>query len=89
MANAMRAKIARRERARDNDGFAMERKAIGMGVIGGILLMVVAAVWFFLGLAAGRVFIYPPILFCMGIYAIITGIYDGVTGKGKARRSKR
>jgi hypothetical protein len=81
----MRSDAARRARERD-DSFHYEKKAIGMGVVGGIILIAIACVWFFAGLAAGRIFFYPPILFCMGIYAIITGLYDTVTGKNRKRR---
>ncbi len=43
------------------------------GVVGGLLMMVIAAVWFFAGYAAGRIFIYPPILFIIGFVAMIKG----------------
>jgi hypothetical protein len=55
-------------------GTSLERKAISMGVVGGIIMIVVAAVWFFAGLAAGYVFFYPPILAVIGIYAIVKGV---------------
>ena len=38
-----------------------------------ILVVAGAAIWFFAGLAAGRIYFYPPILFCLGIGAIING----------------
>ena len=44
------------------------------GVLGGILMIVVAVIWFFGGLAAGVIFIYPPILLIIGIVAIIRGV---------------
>lgn len=47
--------------------------AVHREIVAGILMMVGAAVWFFLGLAANRFFIYPPILFVLGIAAVIRG----------------
>lgn len=44
---------------------------------GGLLMMVGAVVWFFLGLAAGRIFFYPPILFIIGLVAVVKGFFDG------------
>ncbi|MFO0864731.1 MAG: hypothetical protein U0744_08785 [Gemmataceae bacterium] len=43
-------------------------------VIGGILMMVGALVWFVLGLFADRIFIYPVILFIAGIVALVKGL---------------
>src|SRR5207247_6470440 len=47
--------------------------AIHPSILPGLAMMAGAAIWFFVGLAAGRIFFYPPILFCLGIAAIITG----------------
>ena len=44
------------------------------GIIGGVLMMVIAVVWFFVGLAAGFIFFYPPILFVVGIVAFVKGL---------------
>jgi len=44
------------------------------GMVGGVLMMVIAVVWFFVGLAAGWIFIYPPILFVVGIVAFVKGL---------------
>jgi hypothetical protein len=44
------------------------------GVIGGVLMMVIAVVWFVVGLHAGWIFFYPPILFVIGIVALIKGL---------------
>jgi hypothetical protein len=40
---------------------------------GGILMMVIAVVWFFGAAAFGVYFWYPPILFIMGIVAVVRG----------------
>jgi hypothetical protein len=39
-------------------------------------MMVIAVVWFVLGLMGGIIFFYPPILFVIGIAALIKGIID-------------
>jgi hypothetical protein len=65
-----------------NDFFAIEKKGIEKGVAGGLLMMVIAAVWFFLGLEADRIFFYPPILFIVGLYAFVKGLLTGnLTGR--------
>jgi hypothetical protein len=44
------------------------------GVVGGLLMILIAVVWFVAGLAAGYIFFYPPILFVIGIIAFIKGL---------------
>ena len=62
--------------------FAQEQKGIQKGVVGGILMVVIAVVWFFGGLAFDRIFFYPPILLIIGVYAIVKGIADkNMSGK--------
>src|SRR4051812_496982 len=51
--------------------------SINSGAIGGLLMMVVAAPWFVVGLSFGRIFFYPPILFVIGAIAIIKGLLGG------------
>ncbi len=50
---------------------------INAGVAGGILMMLIAVIWFVVGLAGGIIFFYPPILFVIGIVAIIKGGFGG------------
>ncbi len=51
-------------------------------MVGGILMMVIAVVWFVVGYVAGWVFYYPPILFLIGLYAFFKGMFTGnVSGK--------
>lgn len=47
---------------------------ISPGVMGGIGSMVLAAIWFVAGLAADRIFLYPPIMFVLGFVAVIRGL---------------
>lgn len=62
------------ERAQEWQGGGI---AIHPEIIAGLGMMAGAAIWFYVGLAANRIYIYPPILFCLGIAAIIRGF----TGK--------
>src|SRR5262249_53690769 len=63
-------KVSRDLRREDDRGGGI---AVHPEILAGIGMMVGALVWFFAGLAANRIFIYPPILFCLGIAAIIRG----------------
>ena len=47
--------------------------SINSGVVGGILMILIAIVWFVGGLMAGYIFFYPPILAVIGFIAIIKG----------------
>ncbi|MDN5203791.1 hypothetical protein QQ008_20540 [Fulvivirgaceae bacterium BMA10] len=60
-----------------NDFFSPEKKGIKMGVVGGVIMMIIALVWFFLGWQAGYIYFYPPVLFVIGIYAFFRGIVKG------------
>ena len=51
--------------------------SINAGVVGGILMMGIAVVWFIVGLAGGIIFFYPPILFVIGIIAFFKGLAGG------------
>jgi hypothetical protein len=37
--------------------------------------MAVAVVWFVIGYEAGRIFIYPPIMFVLGLVAVVRGLF--------------
>ncbi|MFL5328902.1 MAG: hypothetical protein ACJ8C4_08290 [Gemmataceae bacterium] len=58
----------RKQRERTKTSFA-----VNPSIVSGILMMLGAVVWFVAGLAAGYIFFYPPILFVLGIGAIIKG----------------
>lgn len=45
-------------------------------VIGGIVAMLIAVVWFVGGLSAGYIFFYPPVMFVLGLIAVIRGLLD-------------
>jgi hypothetical protein len=63
--------------AESSGGFGMEKKGIKKGVVGGVIMILIAVVWFFAGLAADRIFFYPPILFFIGLYAVVKGLAEG------------
>jgi len=65
------------EREADAGGFGPERTALSWGVPGGILLIGVAAVWFFIGWEAGYIYFYPPVLAAIGVYGVIKGLAGG------------
>jgi late competence protein required for DNA uptake (superfamily II DNA/RNA helicase) len=68
----------------DTGFFAPERKGIQKGALGGIIMMAIALVWFITGYAAGTIFLYPPILFVIGLYSLIKGLASGnIAGKKK------
>jgi hypothetical protein len=68
------AKPARKKKAKpvaSSGGFAVDPS-----IIGGIAMMIGAVVWFVLGLKAGIIFFYPPVLFVIGIVAFVKGLID-------------
>jgi hypothetical protein len=57
--------------------FGPEKKGIAKGVLGGFAMMAIAVVWFVAGWAVGYIFFYPPILFLIGLYATLKGVFTG------------
>lgn len=80
---------AHRLTAADEGGggvFAPEKKGLDAGMIGGALMMIIAVVWFIVGWAAGVIFFYPPILFIIGLFGFLKGLFTGnVTGNRNTR----
>lgn len=71
-------------------GYAPERAAFNLGVVGGLILIGIAAVWFFVGWQMGYIFFYPPILALLGVVALIKGAAEGnLAGKRAAPRRRR
>jgi hypothetical protein len=48
--------------------------SLNAGIVGGILMMLIAIVWFVVGLMFGILFFYPPILLVIGAIALIKGL---------------
>ena len=51
--------------------------SVNSGVVGGLLMMGIAVVWFVVGLAAGWLFYYPPVLLVIGFIAMVKGMTGG------------
>lgn len=77
---------ARAQATSQGGSFAPEKAGLRAGVVGGLLMMALAAVWFFGGLAVGYIFFYPPILFIVGLVGLLKGIFDGNLAGGRHRR---
>jgi hypothetical protein len=60
----------RREAPSPRGGFG----TTNAGVAGGLLMMIIAVVWFVVGAMFDIWFIYPPILFILGLIAFIKGL---------------
>ena len=45
-------------------------------VIGGIVAMVIAVVWFVAGLAGGVIFFYPPVMFVLGLVSVFSALFN-------------
>lgn len=69
--------------------FASERGALKMGVLGGVIAMVIALGWFIRGWNKGYIYIYPSILFAVGIYALIKGLMNRKISGEKADSKSR
>ena len=70
----------RREDSRSGPSVSFEEGwfgSINAGVVGGLLMMLIAVVWLVVGLAAGWIFFYPVILFFIGIFAVLKGAFGG------------
>ncbi len=70
-------KVAQRERESRGLPIAFEEGWFGSmnaGVIGGLLMIVIAIAWFVAGLMGGIIFFYPPILLIIGVGAAIKGL---------------
>lgn len=80
-------RLANLQKAADSEeeyqgSFGLEKKGMSKGVLGGIIMMAIALVWFVGGWIMGIIFFYPPILFVIGLVAFIKGAVTGnIAGK--------
>jgi hypothetical protein len=73
-----RRRLKKKQTADEGGGFwAPEKAGIRYGVAGGLIMMAIAVVWFVAGLMFDWLFYYPPILFCIGVFALIKGLVTG------------
>ena len=64
--------IARQQHdQKESSYFAPEQKGMKKGVLAGLVMILIAVVWFFGGLAVDRIFFYPPVLLIIGIVAVV------------------
>jgi hypothetical protein len=76
MRRIMRSRPSLREPERNRRGFGGSGFHINAGIGGGLAMMFIAVVWFVLGLMAGFIFFYPPVLFIVGLVALIKGLLN-------------
>jgi hypothetical protein len=57
--------------------FGPEMAGMRYGVLGGLAMMAIAVIWFVVGLFFDYIFFYPPILFIIGIVAVVKGLMSG------------
>lgn len=79
--------LSKQEEQQGGGFFGPEKKGVKKGVLGGVIMIVIAAVWFFVGLEAGRIFFYPPVLFIIGVYSVGKGIVTGNLAGEKSQQT--
>lgn len=62
------------EEAAANGGQSLEGSIFNGGAVGGAIAMLVAVVWFVAGLMNDYIYFYPPILFVIGLGALMKGL---------------
>ena len=67
----------REQRRRSVDQGKSDEPVFDGGMISGMVMMIVAVVWFFGGLLVGIIWFYPPILFVLGLITFIGGCFGG------------
>ncbi len=66
-------KRQRSERIGSRDRYRTSGLVVNSSIISGLLMMGGAVLWFVVGLYAGWIFYYPPILFILGVASVIRG----------------
>lgn len=61
----------------DEGFFTPEKRGLEKGIAGGLVMMAIAVIWFGLGWAAGYIFFYPPVLFVIGLFGTLKGMFAG------------
>ena len=65
------------DQPQEHSHFGLEKSIMTGGVAGGLLAMIIAVVWFVVGLMNDRIFFYPPILLIVGLVAFFKGLMGG------------
>jgi hypothetical protein len=71
MPNPKRFKRRRARSKSSSSSWSMPSIVVSPTIITGLLMMAGAVVWFFGALALGWIFFYPPIMFVLGLAAVI------------------
>jgi hypothetical protein len=72
--NRKRRQAEKAQREGDKGSHSFEKGVFNSGVVGGILAMGGAVLWFVVGLMNDIIFFYPPILFVIGLGAFFKGL---------------
>ena len=70
------------DKGKYHHGFGWEHRGWDAGMTGGLSMMAIAAVWFFVGLYFGIIFKYPVILFIIGLVGFFRGLFTGNVSGG-------
>lgn len=76
------------ERNSENATFNPGQIAMNGGVVGGVVLLAIAALWLYLGWQEGFIFWYPLGLAVLGLLALVQGLFDW-NWKAEQRRRRR
>jgi hypothetical protein len=74
-------KKKRKSKKKKDDHLAFEKAILNSGIPGGVAAMVVATIWFIVAIMNDWIFWYPPILFCVGLAAVIKALVNPNEGK--------
>lgn len=78
--NAKREKIEKEKRDSEGGGGGATSgggELFGSSALYGVAMMIGAVVWFVVGLFFDRIFFYPPVMFVLGLVAMVRGLFDG------------
>ncbi|MBA4064131.1 MAG: hypothetical protein C0501_10540 [Isosphaera sp.] len=67
-------RLHRSRPAEEREHYQRPRIYISPGVLGGLASMVFGAGWFFVGLAADTIYLYAPVVFFLGLVAVVRGV---------------
>jgi hypothetical protein len=63
----------KKRKAKSSSSGFLPAISVNPAITSGVLMMIGAVVWFFVGLAGGIIFFYPPVLFFFGVAAVVKG----------------
>ncbi len=75
--NAKREKTEKDKRDSEVDRGGGGGELFGSTALYGVAMMIGAVLWFVAGLFFDRIFFYPPVMFVLGLIALVRGVFDG------------